>query len=79
MEYQSGLSSYTIEWIHNVQYDDIPSVALHEAKRALLDTIGCGIAGQLTRGCLNIKSHRILVFLVFNTTLFILSFLSCNF
>lgn len=49
MECQSVLSSSTIEWIHNVHYEDIPFEALHEAKRALLDTIGVGIAGQLTK------------------------------
>ncbi|CAF1507036.1 unnamed protein product [Rotaria sordida] len=49
MEYQSSLSSKVIEWIHNVQYEDISFEALHEAKRALLDTVGIGIAGQLTQ------------------------------
>jgi 2-methylcitrate dehydratase PrpD len=34
------------EWVANLKYEDIPAASIAHAKRALLDSLGCGIYGK---------------------------------
>ncbi|MBL25248.1 MAG: 2-methylcitrate dehydratase [Rhodospirillaceae bacterium] len=39
------------EWVANLKYEDIPEETLGHAKRALLDSLGCGIFGSRQEWC----------------------------
>ncbi|GMR09370.1 MAG: MmgE/PrpD family protein [Anaerolineae bacterium] len=40
----SSISHQMAEFAHALRYEDIPAVAIHEAKRFLLDSVGCALA-----------------------------------
>ena len=39
------------EWVANLKYEDIPAASIAHAKRALLDSLGCGIYGKEQEWC----------------------------
>ena len=39
-----SISKQMAEFAANLQYDDIPAEAIYEAKRFLLDSMGCALA-----------------------------------
>ena len=40
-----SLTAHVAEFVANTRYGDIPAATLHNAKRAILDTMGAGLAG----------------------------------
>ena len=47
------------DFITHAKFDDLPQAAVHEAKRVLLDSIGCAIAGLTTdKGKLSVQLAR---------------------
>ena len=51
-----------IDFIHDIQYDDIPQYALHQTKRCLLDTLGVAIGGYQTELSRIIYNHAARMF-----------------
>ena len=45
-----SLTAHVAEFIAAIRYDDIPSEAIGSAKKAMLDTIGVGLAGARAQG-----------------------------
>ncbi len=43
----SNLSKELAKWVIETKYEDLPQAVAHEAKRALLDSIGCALAGLI--------------------------------
>jgi 2-methylcitrate dehydratase PrpD len=41
-----GLTSALARFLSGIRYEDLPPAAVHEAKRAVLDWIGCALAGS---------------------------------
>jgi aconitate decarboxylase len=39
------------EWVANLKYEDIPEETIAQAKRALLDSLGCGVYGSNQEWC----------------------------
>lgn len=46
--HSSHVTDTFIEWLQRSRYEDLPASVQHEAKRYLLDAIGCGLAGFKT-------------------------------
>ncbi len=42
----SGITGTLARFLAGIRYEDLPPAAVHEAKRALLDWIGCALAGS---------------------------------
>ncbi|MEM7031278.1 MAG: MmgE/PrpD family protein [Chloroflexota bacterium] len=51
-----------VNFIHDLGWDDIPSMVRHQAKRCLLDTIGVAIGGRQTEASRIIYNHAAQVF-----------------
>ncbi len=55
----SGVTDKILEFVANLQYKDIPPEAINEAKRLLLDSIGCALGGlSVDKGKLGVKMAR---------------------
>ena len=39
------------EWVANLKLEDIPEASLKHARRALLDSLGCGFYGSVQDWC----------------------------
>lgn len=55
----SGVTEKILEFVKDLQYKDIPPEAVHEARRLLLDSIGCALGGLLVdKGKFGVKMAR---------------------
>lgn len=52
----AGITDKILDFVANLEYEDIPSDAIHEAKRLLLDSLGCALGGlSVTKGKIVVK------------------------
>jgi 2-methylcitrate dehydratase PrpD len=48
MAYKKGISDALINFIHNLNYENLPSEVVHQAKRCFLDYLGVALGGSTT-------------------------------
>ncbi|MFC2021310.1 MmgE/PrpD family protein [Chloroflexota bacterium] len=54
-----GITQKLVDFIQDIKYEDLPDEVVHEAKRVLLDSMGCAIAGLATdKGNLSVRLAR---------------------
>jgi len=59
MSTQRSLTQEIARFVVETKFEDIPKIVVHEAKRTLLDSVGCALAGIVTdKGKISIKLAR---------------------
>jgi len=48
MSYKKGISELLVDFLYDLNYDNLPSEVIHQAKRCLLDYLGVALGGSNT-------------------------------